>query len=62
MSCRNNPIGKLNRLLSIHLPNAFLAVDQRITGGRTCLSLARGGRFLMNDRHPTVLVRSSVDG
>lgn len=40
----------------VHLPNGILAVDQRLTAGRFTTSLRRFGNYLMNDRHPTILL------
>ncbi|CAI4219461.1 unnamed protein product [Parascedosporium putredinis] len=53
---RNTPIAGLNRLILVHIPNATLALDNRLTGGRLSTSLLRFGSFMMNDRHPTVLI------
>ena len=39
-----------------HVPNAVLAVDRRLTGGRCTSSLQRFGSFMMNDKHPTVVI------
>ena len=38
------------------MPNAILAIDRRATGGRFTASLVRFGDFMMNDKHPTVLI------
>lgn len=54
---RNTPIAWLHRAIWVHLPNSVLALDRRLTGGRCTESLVRFGRFMMHDRHPTVMVR-----
>lgn len=56
---RKTPIGFLNRLLWIHLPNTLTNTDRRITGGRLTSSLAYTGNYLLNEKHPLVLVRHS---
>jgi palmitoyltransferase ZDHHC4 len=53
---RRTPIGFLHRLLWVYLPNGLSAVDQRLTGRRITRSLARTGNYLMNEKHPLVLV------
>lgn len=53
---RKTPISFLHRLLWYHVPNAFGAVDERLTGRRVSRSLARTGNYLMNEKHPLVLV------
>ncbi|KAL8337614.1 hypothetical protein RB598_006492 [Gaeumannomyces tritici] len=53
---RNTPIAWLHRAIWVHLPNAVLAVDRKLTGGRFTESLVRFGRFMMHDRHPTVMI------
>jgi len=54
--CRHTPIATLHRVLMVHIPNGIFAVDQKATSGRLTRSIARYARFVMNDRHPTVLV------
>lgn len=54
---RKTPIAALHRLVWIHIPNAGIAVDNMITGGRLFRSLSRFGNSMMHDRHPTVVVR-----
>ncbi|OAQ82246.1 DHHC zinc finger protein [Purpureocillium lilacinum] len=53
---RKTPIAALHRLVWIHIPNAGIAVDNMITGGRLFRSLSRFGNFMMHDRHPTVVI------
>lgn len=40
----------------VHVPDGVLLLDGLVTGGRLAAWLRRLGSFLMNDRHPTVLV------
>lgn len=54
---RRTPVGFLHRLIWIHTPNVLLSIDNKLTSGRTSSSLYRVGRFLMHDRHPTIVVR-----
>ena len=61
-SNRRTPIGFLNRLLWIHLPNTFSNADRRITGGRLISTLADTGNYLLNEKHPLVLVCRSSRG
>jgi hypothetical protein len=53
---RNTPIAGLHKLIWIHIPNATMAVDQRLTSGRISRSVKRSFNFMMYDRHPTVVV------
>ncbi|KAI0887785.1 zf-DHHC-domain-containing protein [Annulohypoxylon maeteangense] len=53
---RHTPIAWLHRAIWVYVPNAVLAVDQRLTSGRLSTSLGRFGRYIMYDRHPTVLI------
>ncbi|KEY69173.1 hypothetical protein S7711_04955 [Stachybotrys chartarum IBT 7711] len=53
---RNTPIATLHRLIWIHLPNAIVAADERLSSGKITRSLSRFGHHLMNDRHPTVVI------
>jgi hypothetical protein len=57
VSKRSTPIGFLHRLLAVHLPRGLNALDQRLTNGQMYTSSSRLIRYLLNDRHPTVLVR-----
>ncbi|OLN85100.1 Palmitoyltransferase SWF1 [Colletotrichum chlorophyti] len=53
---RHTPIATMHRVMWIHIPNGFLAVDRLLTGGRFSASLLRFGKYLVNDRHPTVVI------
>ncbi|EFX05826.1 palmitoyltransferase swf1 [Grosmannia clavigera kw1407] len=53
---RHTPIAWLHRLFLVHLPGGVLALDRGLTGGRLSRSLRRFGSFMMNDKHPTVLI------
>ncbi|OTB09325.1 hypothetical protein M426DRAFT_315893 [Hypoxylon sp. CI-4A] len=53
---RHTPIAWLHRAIWVYLPNAILALDQRLTSGRLTTSLKRFGTYIMYDRHPTVLI------
>jgi palmitoyltransferase len=53
---RHTPIAWLHRLIWVYIPNGFLAVDQGLTGGRVSSYTARFARYLMYDKHPTILV------
>ncbi|KAL5598572.1 uncharacterized protein BROUX77_006406 [Berkeleyomyces rouxiae] len=57
---RNTPIGSLNRLLVVRIPRAILKLDNAVTGGRLSTGLARFGNYLVNDRHPTILIFFSI--
>ncbi|KAI1088123.1 zf-DHHC-domain-containing protein [Rostrohypoxylon terebratum] len=53
---RHTPIAWLHRAIWVYFPNAILAIDQRLTSGRLFTTLSKFGRFVMYDRHPTVLI------
>ncbi|EXJ95354.1 hypothetical protein A1O1_00474 [Capronia coronata CBS 617.96] len=53
---RRTPVAFLHRLLWKHIPNGFIAVDDRVTDRRITRSLARTGDYLMNEAHPLVLI------
>ena len=53
---RRTPIAWLHRCIWVYLPNGVLALDQILTSGRATSSCARFGRFIANDRHPTILI------
>ncbi|TAQ85460.1 hypothetical protein B7494_g6204 [Chlorociboria aeruginascens] len=53
---RNTPVGFLHRVLWIHIPRGFRAVDQRLTQGRFSSMVARIAHTLWNDRHPVVMI------
>ncbi len=54
---RRTPIAFLHQLLWRHIPNGFVAVDERLTGRHISRNLSRTGNYLMNEKHPVVLVR-----
>lgn len=58
---RRTPVGALHRLLMIHIPRFLFSLDQKITNGRVYASGAETLRFVMNERHPTVLVSLEFD-
>ncbi|KFY80695.1 hypothetical protein V499_00469 [Pseudogymnoascus sp. VKM F-103] len=53
---RRTPIGALHRLFMIHIPRFLFSLDQKISNGRVYASGAETLRFVMNERHPTVLI------
>ncbi|KJR85316.1 DHHC zinc finger domain protein [Sporothrix schenckii 1099-18] len=53
---RRTPIAWLYTFFVANLPGGVLAVDRAVTGGRFTSSLKRFGHFMMNDKHPTVLI------
>ncbi|KAH6618201.1 DHHC palmitoyltransferase-domain-containing protein [Chaetomium sp. MPI-SDFR-AT-0129] len=53
---RRTPVAWLYRLVWVHLPNGLIAIDERLTGGRTVAALTRFSSYIMYDRHPTVLI------
>ncbi|KAJ4306002.1 palmitoyltransferase swf1 [Collariella sp. IMI 366227] len=53
---RNTPIAWLHKILWVHLPNAIVALDQRISNGRITTSCTRFGNYILYDRHPTILI------
>ncbi|ETI27974.1 hypothetical protein G647_00423 [Cladophialophora carrionii CBS 160.54] len=53
---RRTPIAFLHRLLWVYIPHALGQVDERLTGRRITRSLARTGDYLMNEKHPLVLI------
>ncbi|KIW44678.1 uncharacterized protein PV06_03131 [Exophiala oligosperma] len=53
---RRTQISFLHQLLWRHIPNGFIAVDERLTGRRVSRSLSRTGNYLMNEKHPLVLL------
>ena len=59
-NCRRTPIGFLHRAIWIYIPNFFIRLDGRLTGGRFVGSVHRVGNYLVYERHPIVLVRVSA--
>ncbi|CAK7205849.1 palmitoyltransferase swf1 [Sporothrix eucalyptigena] len=53
---RRTPIAWLYSFFVVHIPNGVLALDRRLTGGKFTSSLQRFGSFMMNDKHPTILI------
>ncbi|KAG6002500.1 hypothetical protein E4U43_001105 [Claviceps pusilla] len=53
---RRTPIGFLHRLIWIHIPNALLSIDNKLTSGTLSSSVSRFGHFLMHDRHPSIVI------
>lgn len=53
---RNTPIAWLHRVVWICLPNAFSAIDQRLTSGRITAYTSRTFNYLMYDKHPIILI------
>ncbi|SPO02692.1 related to SWF1 Spore Wall Formation [Cephalotrichum gorgonifer] len=53
---RHTPIGFINRLIVARIPHAILALDKRLTRGRLSSSLRRFGSYIVNDRHPTIVI------
>lgn len=54
---RRTPIAWLHRFIWVILPNGVLSLDRRLTSGKLTEVCTRFGRYIMYDRHPTVLVR-----
>ncbi|CAI6332203.1 unnamed protein product [Periconia digitata] len=53
---RNTPIGFCHRLLVIHVPWSLRRLDVALTGGRITGGSSRLGYYLMNEKHPVVMV------
>ncbi|CAM1506446.1 Fc.00g060870.m01.CDS01 [Cosmosporella sp. VM-42] len=53
---RRTPIAALHRVIWVHIPNAVLAVDQVVTGGRVSRYLMWFGNYLMHERHWSVVI------
>lgn len=53
---RRTPIAWLYTFFVVNLPSGMLAVDRALTGGRFTASMVRFGSFMMNDKHPTVVI------
>lgn len=56
MQNRNTPIGFLHRLVVLRIPSALRSLDLRLTNGRITDGGARLGHYLMNDKHPVVMI------
>jgi hypothetical protein len=53
---RKTPIGWLQRVLCLHVPNGLKVLDRRATGGRFTLKSKRLGQYLFFEKNPVVLV------
>lgn len=53
---RNTPIGFLHRVLWIHMPSGFRRVDTQVTGGRLTDIVSRTVDYLLNDKHPVIVI------
>ncbi|KAF7190003.1 Palmitoyltransferase swf1 [Pseudocercospora fuligena] len=53
---RRTPIGWLNRLLCLHIPNGFRKVDRTLTGGQITRRSQRIGQYLFYEKNPIVLI------
>ncbi|KYK55080.1 DHHC zinc finger domain-containing protein [Drechmeria coniospora] len=53
---RRTPVAGLHKLIWIHIPNAALALDNKLTAGKLSKSLSRGFHYFLYERHPTVVI------
>ncbi|KAF2641091.1 zf-DHHC-domain-containing protein [Massarina eburnea CBS 473.64] len=53
---RNTPIGFCYRLIVLRIPSTLRRLDIKLTNGRITSGSARLGHYLMNDKHPVVMV------
>jgi palmitoyltransferase len=53
---RKTPIGWLQRVLCLHIPNGLRTVDRLATGGRITSKSRRLGQYLFYEKNPVVLV------
>lgn len=53
---RKTPIGWLQRVLCLHLPNTIKAIDRKTTGGRLSVRGKKLGQYLFFQKNPIVLV------
>ena len=56
---RKTPIGWLQRLLCIRIPNGLKRLDVQVTGGHLSSKSKRLGQYLFYEKNPIVLVRIS---
>lgn len=56
---RKTPIGWLQRILCLHLPNGLRAADRITTGGVVMAKSERLGTYLFYEKNPVVLVRQA---
>ena len=57
---RRTPIGWLQRVLCLHIPNGLKAVDRHLTGGHITTKSVRLGHYLFTEKNAVVLVRYSI--
>lgn len=57
---RKTPIGWLQRLLCLHLPNTLKAIDRKATGGKLSVKGKKLGHYLFFQKNPIVLVSLSA--
>jgi hypothetical protein len=55
---RKTPIGWLQRVLCLHLPNTLKALDRHATGGKLSVKGKKLGHYLFYQKNPIVLVSS----
>ncbi|KAM3069651.1 palmitoyltransferase swf1 [Clarireedia jacksonii] len=53
---RNTPIGSLHRVIWVHIPRGFKALDKRLTNGHFSAYVGRLAHTLWHDRHPVVMI------
>jgi hypothetical protein len=56
---RKTPIGWLQRLLCLHLPNTLKTIDRKATGGKLSVKGKKLGHYLFFQKNPIVLVSLS---
>lgn len=56
---RGTPISFLHRCIWIHGPNAFRFLDRKLTNGRVSEGGSRLSNYLMNEKHPLVIVTTT---
>lgn len=57
---RRTPIGWLQRLLCLHIPNSLRRVDSRLTGGTITRGSRQVGHCLFYQKNPLVLVCRAI--
>nr|OQO00759.1 hypothetical protein B0A51_17688 [Rachicladosporium sp. CCFEE 5018] len=53
---RKTPIGWLQRLLCLHVPNGLRRLDSQVTGGRITLKSQRLGQYMFYESNPVVVI------
>ncbi|KAI1260139.1 DHHC zinc finger protein [Xylariaceae sp. FL1019] len=53
---RHTPIAWLHRAIWVSIPNAFISLDQSLTGGRITANASSFGNSVWYGKHPTVLI------